>query len=358
MKHRAWLLNLVLGCVILATRVCGFEDGLPVRGLHLFAPSPAELDLLIRFIREACPREGVNTLVLQIDYSFQYMSRPEMSTAGALDREQARRIVAACREAGVRLIPQISCLGHQSWKGENGLLLKKHPHLDETPGKYPGNRGIYCRSYCPLHPEVHGILFALIDEICDVFEADAFHAGMDEVFILADPDCPRCKGKDRAELFGGEIRAIRDHLAQNQRTLWIWGDRLLDDRIAKTGKWEADRSGTHRALDQAPKDIVICDWHYHAAPATAAHFASNGFFVVSSPWRKPTVALRQLDQIREGRKKPEVGPRMLGMLQTTWCSAGDFIRAYYGDAETRKKNKYAAESADCFRKLFAAMRGE
>ena len=27
------------------------------------------------------------------------------------------------------------------------------------------------------------IVFALVDEICDVFESNAFHAGMDEVFL-------------------------------------------------------------------------------------------------------------------------------------------------------------------------------
>ena len=34
--------------------------------------------------------------------------------------------------------------------------------FDETPGKYPNNEGIYCRSYCPLHPEVHEVLFDLV----------------------------------------------------------------------------------------------------------------------------------------------------------------------------------------------------
>jgi len=32
-------------------------------------------------------------------------------------------------------------------------------------------------SYYPLHPDVHKIVFALMDEICDVLETDAFHSG-------------------------------------------------------------------------------------------------------------------------------------------------------------------------------------
>jgi len=51
-----------------------------------------------------------------------------------------------------------------------------------------------------------------VDEICEAFETDAFHAGMDEVFYLGEARCPRCGGKDKAELFAGEVQLLRDHL--------------------------------------------------------------------------------------------------------------------------------------------------
>ena len=41
-------------------------------------------------------------------------------------------------------------------------------------------------------------LFAVIDELCDAYETDAFHAGMDEIFYLGDDKCPRCQGVDKA----------------------------------------------------------------------------------------------------------------------------------------------------------------
>jgi hypothetical protein len=42
------------------------------------------------------------------------------------------------------------------------------------PEKYewPNTDGLYCKSYCPLHPDVHKIVFGLIDEICTVFETN------------------------------------------------------------------------------------------------------------------------------------------------------------------------------------------
>ena len=53
-----------------------------------------------------------------------------------------------------------------------------------------------------------------------------------EVFYIGEEECPRCSGHDPAELFAGEVWRIRNHLAEKQRKLWIWGDRLLD---GKTG---------------------------------------------------------------------------------------------------------------------------
>ena len=165
------------------------------------APGPEDMPLALRFIRDALPKEGVNTLVLEIDYNFQFTKRPEMANPNGLSAENVRQLAEACKSAGVRLIPLVNLLGHQSWARSTGTLLRVHPEFDETSGKYPQNEGIYCRSYCPLHPKVHDVVFDVIDEIADAAGADAVHVGMDEVFLLGEDDCERCKGKDKAELF-------------------------------------------------------------------------------------------------------------------------------------------------------------
>ncbi len=331
-------------------------DTLPIRGLHLSAPKAEDMPLVNRFI-EALPKEGVNTLVMEFNYQYQFTRRPEVSGAGALSRENVQAIADACRKAGVRLIPQINLLGHQSWAKVTGALLKAHPEFDETPGQYPENQGIYCRSYCPLHPQVHDVVFDLIDELMDATGSDTFHAGMDEVFLIGEDSCPRCKGKDKAELFAGEVKAIHDHLASSGRRLWIWGDRLLDGELTGFGKWEASQNGTQAAIRMIPKDVLICDWHYERALPTASYFAMNGFPVVSSPWRKTDVAVSQLDQIQTVRAQatPEVGGRMQGILHTTWCGFGPFVKAYFGESPA-ELNLAAVESAACFKALFRQIR--
>jgi hypothetical protein len=357
-----------LSAVIVPAAVCLDAQSapfpVPVRGIHLSAPSKADMPLCLRFIREALPKEGVNVLVLEFDYRYQFTSRPEIAERDPLSKEDVKQLVAACRQTGVRLIPQMSLLGHQS--AGRGLLglLKAHPEFDETPGKYPDNKGIlgldggYWRSYCPLHPGVHAVVFDLMDELADACESDAFHVGMDEVFLIGEDDCPRCKGKNKAELFAQEVRTLRDHLAKTKRTLWMWGDRFLDGEATGIGKLELGESatnGTYPALQLVPKDIVICDWHYDKAVPTAAFFATQGFRVVSSPWRKPGVALQQLELVRMVRTQAteEIAGRMLGVLQTTWSGAGAFIRAYFGEGPSNTRTQ---EAVMCFRELFREVR--
>jgi hypothetical protein len=311
--------------------------------------------MTVRFIREALPKEGVNVLVMEFGYRFQYSSHPEVVDENALSKADVEAIVEACRAAGVRLIPLINLLGHQSWKEKIFGLLRSHPEFDETPGKHPNNEGIYCRSYCPLHPDLHGIIFDLMDELADVCEADAVHVGMDEVFILADPDCLRCRARNRAELFAQEVRTLHDHLMATKREMWMWGDRLLDGNVTGLGKWEGSENGTAPAIRLIPRDIVICDWHYESSPPTAAPFAVEGFRVLYAPWRQTEVAMGELDLIRSVRAHADetVAPRMLGILQTTWGTASDFIKAYNRDPSAPARS---AEAAYTFKALFNTIR--
>jgi hypothetical protein len=350
MKIPVYLLCLALVC---AATACA--QPVPIRGIHLAAPMPDEMALADRFIKDALAKEGVNVLVLEFNYRFQFARHPEVADDRALSAADVRHLAESCRAAGVRLVPMINLLGHQSWARTTFGLLRSHPEFDETPGKHPENKGIYCRSYCPLHPQVHDVIFDLVDELADAAQADAFHVGMDEVFLLGDDACERCKGRKKAELFAGEVRKLRDHLAESKRTLWVWGDRFLDGETTGIGEWEAAKNGTASAIHNVPKDIVICDWHYESAHPTALHFALEGFNVLSSPWRRSSVALRQLDLIRLARlnSSPAVAGRLQGMLHTTWVGFGAFAKAYFAE---EFRNQQATESAATFRELFRELR--
>lgn len=331
---------------------------LPVRGFCIAAPRPKEVDSFVKFIDEELSVRSVNTLILRVDYNYQYESHPELKDPEGLSKADVRKLVDVCRKHGISIIPQVNLLGHQSWAGSLGNLLKVYPQFDETPHvkmpadyKWPNPDGLYCKSYCPLHPDVHKVVFELVDEICNVFESSAFHAGMDEVFYIGDADCPRCAGRDKAELFAGEVTEIRNHLAEKGRRLWIWGDRLIDGRVTGMGEWEASYNNTWPAVDLIPKDVIICDWHYERPDQTPVYFALKGLNVVTCPWRMPGNAVLQAQDMVRFRKyaTPEMKNRYLGMVQTVWSGAGQFLDAFYG----KKPESGTDTPANCFRSLYS-----
>ena len=322
---------------------------MPIRGLSIAAPSAGGIDLFLKFIEEELAPSHFNLLILRVDYKYAYETHPELRDDNPLTKSDVKKIVKTCKKFGIRLAPQINLLGHQSWAKTTNKLLSVYPEFDETPSidtknysGWPNPDGLYCKSYCPLHPDVHTVVFALIDELMDVFETDLFHAGMDEVFYIGDSRCPRCSGRDKAELFAGEVTAIRNHLAQKNRRLMIWGDRLIDGKTTGLGEWEASMNTTFRAIDLIPKDVFICDWHYERPDQTAVYFAMKGFDVATCPWRKPEIAIRQMNDMLRYRESstPQMAKHFQGIIETVWSDADQFLKSYY-DAAT-----YSREESD------------
>jgi N-acetyl-beta-hexosaminidase len=324
---------------------------LPVRGLAIAAPSIEGNDLFIRFIEEELAPAHINLLILRIDWNYAYDSHPELQDSHPLTKSEVKKIVAACKKHTIKLAPQINLLGHQSWAKTTHALLREYPEFDETPhvntqdySGWPNPDGLYCKSYCPLHPDVHKIVFALIDELMEVFETDYFHAGMDEVFYIGDEHCPRCSGRDKAELFAGEVRRIQEHLSLKNRRLLIWGDRLLDGKTTGLGAWEASMNNTYRAIDLIPKEVFICDWHYERPDLTAVYFAMKGLDVATCPWRKPEVAITQLnDMLRFRANSPSpMSEHFQGIIATVWSGADSFLKSYYNPEADKLPESEAA----------------
>ena len=285
------------------------------RGVHLSAHNDRQVAALIEELPKLAAI-GVNVVVVEVDYSFDFQSHPELRPPQFITRARAQELAKEARARGIRLIPQINCLGHQSWSRNTGPLLVKYPQFDETPGQFPNNEGIYCRSWCPQNPEVNKVVFALIDELADAFDADAFHIGMDEVFIIASEYCPRCKGGDPAKLFAKAVNDLHRHIAGERKLeMLMWGDRLLDAKDLGYSEWEASKNGTQGAIDLIPKDIIVCDWHYEnqASYPSVPLLLKKGFRVWPSGWQ-PLDATKAFSDFARQQKSD----RMPGYLCTTW----------------------------------------
>ena len=329
-------------------------DGiLPIRGLVIAAPRPAGVDQFCKFIEEELAPAHFNMLVLRVDWNYAYECDPDLRDPVHLTKADVKKMLAVCRKHNIELAPQINLLGHQSWAGTTYALLTKYPQFDEAPhinlDNYrdyylpngepsPYADGLYCKSYCPLHPEVHGVVFALVDELMNVFEATWFHAGMDEVFHIGDERCPRCGGKDKAELFAGEVNRIQEHLAKSGRKLMIWGDRLIDGTVTGLGKFNSSYNDTHRAIDLINKDVLICEWRYSQTGLSAVIYAYKGLNVVLCPYTNPAIALQHVHDMVDWRQRPinrMTTDRFQGVVHTVWSGCEGFMRLYY-DPETYK----------------------
>jgi len=285
------------------------------RGVHLGVHNDQQAGQLVAALPRLA-KVGVNVLVVEVNYSFDFQSHPELKSGPCLTLAQARALTEAAHRQGIRLIPQLNCLGHQSWSKTTFPLLARYPQLDETPGQFPQNKGIYCRSWCPRNPEVNQIVSDLIDELIDAFDADAVHVGMDEVFLIASEHCPRCRGVNPGVLFAECVNDLHRHIVGRRKLeMLMWGDRLLDSKALGYSEWEASRNNTQGAIEMISKDIIVCDWHYgkQSDYPSVPLLLEKGFRVWPSGWQPLEATLAFSSYARQQKN-----PRLLGYLCTTW----------------------------------------
>lgn len=306
------------------------------KGIVLTAPLSEDVDDVVAFIDGVLAPNGFNLIVLQIRYRYRFRRHPECVGYDPLSDADVGKLVAVCRKNGIRLVPKMNLLGHQSGlpntptdgilHGHNEAipdfrdgLLRAYPDLDEEAGK-PAT--FYSRSLCLTNPLVKTIVFDLVDELLEAFGADAIHVGCDEAFNIG--ICPECRKHSHADLIAGWFSALHDHIASRGAEMFVWGDRLLSSERTGFHGWESSNNGTEGAIDRIPKDIVVCDWHYESTPTeflSVDEFADKGFRMFVSPWRVQANAERFLRYAIEHDRG-----HILGVLCTTWCGSGELAR--------------------------------
>ncbi len=310
-------------------------------GIHVMMGAKSALPYVEQLIEVAADLK-LNWIILEVNNRFAYQSHPEVAEPDSMDAEDARRLAKLAREKGIHLVPQYQCLGHQSWREDVGTLLRAHPEFNEAPDLDPNTPGFYCMSWCPNHPDINPLIFDLFDELIDAFEADAFHVGMDEVFVLG--RCERCKGRPNAELFAKAVNDYHAHLVGRRGVeMQMWGDRLLDAALMGYSDYDASENDTWQAIDMIPKDIVVCDWHYGARRdyPSVRYFQRKGFRVWPAGWNRQEAVRRLIEVSRE-----DATDKMLGYLATTWTSVED-IAIVLAAEQVKKRSRNAGRVAAC-----------
>jgi hypothetical protein len=262
---------------------------------------------------------GINCILLEVNYNYAFELHPELRNGERqITKAGAAHLVQACRQNGIELVPQFQCLGHQSWKETTFPLLAKYPELDLTPDVPSDKKGFYCREWNPLDPKVNEIVFPLIDELVDAFDAKAVHVGMDEVFLLASEEA-KTKDHDPADVFAKTVNDLHDHIVgQRGLTMLMWADRLIDGKALHMGEWEASQVGTATAIDKIPKDIILCPWHYEPREGgvyeSVPMFMQKGFRVMPASWKNTDAGLALIRYARDH----QTDDRLVGHIFTTW----------------------------------------
>ena len=312
-----------------------------IKGIVLTAPLTHELDDVVKFIDEYLAPRGFNMLVLQVRYRYQFKTHPEVWGYDPLSYDDVKKLLAVCKKNNIKIVPKMNLIGHQSGfpneptdgiiHGHNDEssdipdgLLRAYPSFDEQQGE---KEVYYARSICLSSRAAKIVVYELIDELMDAFEADSIHIGCDEAFNVG--LCPKCSEKSKSELIANWINGINEHVKKRNGTVLMWGDRLLSMNEAKYDPWESSDNGTDGALDTLSRDVVICDWHYNKYESynSVDIFGKKGFKMMVSPWRDKEA----LDAFLDYAIKHDNG-HINGVLMTTWCGSGDLAkRLLYGE---------------------------
>jgi len=310
--HRAALAALLF-CSPLAAPAGGTND--PMRGVHLWLDNDPAAQTLVRIL-PALAAAGANTVVVEVNYSFEFQAHPELRNARFVTAASAHALAAAARKCGIRLIPEFNCLGHQSFGGKVSPLLRLHPEFSESRSLSLTNKSVYCLEWCPSAPGLNEIIFSLIDDMTAAFETDAFHVGMDEVYLTGSDDCPRCHGRDPAKLYAAQVCALHDHIVGGRHLqMLMWADRIIGPKYQGACKYDNARNDLSAAIDLIPKDIIQCDWHYEWRKnyPSIAYLASKGFQVWPAGFA-PLAASSAFSDAAQADKSGQV----VGFLATTW----------------------------------------
>lgn len=285
------------------------------RGVHLWLDNDTDARELVTTL-PALATNGVNVVVVEVNYSFEFRAHPELRSRRFIKTATAHELAETAHRCGIRLIPEFNCLGHQSFGGRIGPLLRHYPQFNETPGESLTNKSIYCLEWRPNAPGLNDLVFSLMDEMAHAFEADAFHVGMDEVYLLRDNGARGPNEPGPGQLYAAQVCALHDYLVgQRHLEMLMWADRIIGPKYQGYSRYDNQHNDLSAAIDLIPKDIIECDWHYEWKKSypSVPYLISKGFRVWPSGF-EPLGATRAFSDYTRQLKSD----RVMGYFATTW----------------------------------------
>jgi len=146
-----WFCLLLVGTLNLAAPEKPADRTLPVRGFCVASPSGNRVDEFIKFIEEELASRSVNVLILRVDYSFQFLSLPEMADKGGLSWKNPEAATAQVkdmvrfRESSTPQMKQhFQGVVQTIWSGSGGFLDQYYGRKPVNDQKNPGHTESKC----------------------------------------------------------------------------------------------------------------------------------------------------------------------------------------------------------------------
>ena len=283
---------------------CRISDAprMPFRGIHLMIPPESEFEFTKRLIKYVISPMGYNAIIFYIGGAMQYESHPEINEAmeravakgkagewprfahdelgggKTVPKAVIKDFVDYCRSFGIEVIPEVQSLGHVQFMteaypeiAERAAENEEGESIDNRNADTPAS-SFYAHCYCPQNPKSYEILFDLLDEVIELFAPCPYvHMGHDEVYQLG--ICPKCKDKDRGDLFADDVNKIYAYLKQKGSKMMIWSDMI-----------QTVPTYRHRAIgstNKVPKDIICLDfiWYFNLGLDIEDNLLAEGFKV-------------------------------------------------------------------------------
>ena len=153
---------------------------------------------------------------------------------GYYTKAELRELVRYCKARGIEIVPEIDMPGHAL------SMIAAYPDLacandPVEVATYFGVTDFSKKLFCAGSEKTFAFLFALLDEVLEIFPFSYLHIGGDEALKSEWKRCARCqkvmreqKLKDEHELQGYFLNRVIDYLKARGREAIVWNDGLCD----------------------------------------------------------------------------------------------------------------------------------
>lgn len=273
---------------------------LSLRAVHLFHGHRA-LPFHQKLIQRIFAPLKLNALFLEVE-QVRWDTDPSVAPAWAGTKDQLREEIAFARERNLTVYPLFQSLGHMGWllgKGSNSRFAED----PATP-----------YTLCLNDPQAVKYLERFVAEADDLFQAPAFHVGLDEVSMRGRFPY-RSRPTTAPELFLKGVKHWQAFFAARHKPISLWADMALYAPEVKPAFGTApSASQATKIRSGIPKDVILADWQYgEHDDFPSLHQLKNAGFqrLVAASWHRP----KNIQTL--SRTAAQIGAQ--GLIQTTWC---------------------------------------